>query len=86
MASKTGLERKMGPPKFKKWGSWEGIFTTFVRPKFQNFLAHAAAPLGGRSAKAPLRKEMIPPAPEGGQGKPTPPLSSLRCFRIAQSC
>ena len=56
MASKTGLERKMGPPKFKKWGSWEGIFTTFVRPKFQNFLAHAAAPLGGRSAKAPLRK------------------------------
>ena len=85
MACKTGLEWKMGPPKLEKWGSWESIFTTFAKAKIPKFSRSAAAPLG----VAPLRyapEVNDSPRPRRGPRKAPPPLSTLRCFRIAQNC
>ena len=68
---KVVLRGKWDPRNRKNRGPGRGFLPRSRRPKFQNFLA--PRPLrSGRSAKAPLRKKMIPPAPEGGQGKPLP--------------
>ena len=62
---------KSDPRNWKNGGPGRAFLPRSRRPKFQNFLA--PLPLrSGRSAKAPLRKKLIPPAPEGGQGKPLP--------------
>ena len=72
MARKSGLERKMGPPKLKKWGSWESIFTTFAKAKIPKFSRYAAAPLGVAPLRCAPEVNDSPRPPKGAKESPSP--------------